>query len=217
KVLATVVRLLETTYIRVGNEAYARDNESYGLTTLRNHDVTISKCDVNFSFKGKSGREHEVTLTDCSLAEIVRKCRARSGELLFQYTDESGTDRNVTSTDVNRYLRTIAGQAVTAKDFRTWWGSVLAGLALKECEPATSKTDAKRKVSNIVKQVAEQLGNTPAICRKCYIHPAVIEGFAEGKTIGRITKKKKPAPTTGGLLPEEKTFVRYLKAELQSA
>lgn len=213
KVLATVVRLLEATCIRVGNEAYARDNDSYGLTTLRNHHVTIRKCDINFKFTGKSGKEHNIMLSDCALASIVKKCRARSGEMLFQYVDENEIDRRVTSTDVNRYLREISGQAITAKDFRTWWGTVLAALALKQCELPRSQTAAKRQISNVVKQVAAHLGNTPTICRKCYIHPAVMEAFTEGRVLGRISKTAGAENTSSTLLAEERAVVRFLKQE----
>lgn len=212
KVLATVVRLLEATCIRVGNEAYARDNDSYGLTTLRNHHVTIRKCDINFRFTGKSGKEHNISLTDCALAGIVKKCRARSGEVLFIYVDENEVDRRVTSTDVNRYLREITGQAITAKDFRTWWGTVLAALALKQCELPKSQATARRQISSVVKQVAAHLGNTPTICRKCYIHPAVMEAFAEGRVMGRIMKNTR-SESAGVLLPEEKAVIRFLKTE----
>jgi len=218
KVLATVVRLLEATCIRVGNESYARDNESYGLTTLRNYHVNVKKCDIRFHFVGKSGKEHNVHLTDCALAGIVKKCKARPGDLLFQYVDESGADRRVTSTDVNRYLRQISGQSVTAKDFRTWWGTVLAALALREYDAPSSQTAARRVLSGVVKQVAAHLGNTPAICRKCYIHPAVLEAFAEGRHLGRVRKSggATPGVSVMGLLPEEKAVVRFLKDEWAS-
>lgn len=217
KVLATVVRLLEATCIRVGNEAYARDNDSYGLTTMRDHHVSITKCEINFNFTGKSGKDHSITLNDCALADIVKKCRARPGELLFQYTDEKGIDHRVTSTDVNRYLREICGQSVTAKDFRTWWGTVLAGLALKECPLPASAATAKRQISGVVKQVAAHLGNTPTVCRKCYIHPAVMAAFAEGRVLGRVTGKSAEVIDSTDLLPEEKALVRFLKKEWQRA
>ncbi len=217
KVLATVVRRLEATCIRVGNEAYARDNASYGLTTLRNHHVTVSKCDISFNFTGKSGKDHNITLNDCALAEIVKTCRARPGELLFQYTDTKGIDRRVTSTDVNRYLREVSGQTVTAKNFRTWWGTVLAALALKNCDLPTSAAAAKRQISGVVKEVAAHLGNTPAVCRKCYIHPAVMEAFAEGRVLGRITDNSPERVISPDLLPEEKAIVRFLKKEWQRA
>ncbi len=217
KVLATVVRLLEATCIRIGNEAYARDNASYGLTTMRQHHVTVSKCEIRFNFTGKSGKDHNITLNDCALAEIVKNCRARPGDLLFQYTDEKGIDRRVTSTDVNRYLREISGQAITAKDFRTWWGTVLAALALKESPLPTSAAAAKRHISSMVKQVSTHLGNTPSVCRKCYIHPAVMEAFAEGRVLGRIMKSIDGKAGVADLLPEEKALIRFLKKEWQSA
>ncbi len=217
KVLATVVRLLEATCIRVGNEAYARDNESYGLTTLRNWHVSIRKCDINFRFTGKSGKDHDIILKDCEVASIVKKCKARPGDMLFQYTDDNGIHRRVTSTDVNRYLREISGQSITAKDFRTWWGTTLAALALKHYPAPKSAATARRQISTVVKQVSEHLGNTPTICRKCYIHPAVMEAFAEGRTVGRIMGLKGQSDSApklqAELLPEEKAVVRFLNQE----
>jgi len=211
KVLATVVRLLEATCIRIGNEAYARDNESYGLTTMRNRHVKVRKCDITFKFVGKSGKEHNISLTDCALADIVKHCRASSGDLLFQYTDEQGMARRVTSTDVNRYLRQISGQAITAKDFRTWWGTVLTALALQKLPAPKSATAAKRQINGVIKEVAAHLGNTPTVCRKCYIHPAVLTAFAEGQHMGRIIRRGEPDPTK--LLPEEETVMRFLKKQ----
>lgn len=216
KVLATVVRLLEATCIRVGNESYARDNDSYGLTTLRNYHVKVSECQIRFDFRGKSGKDHHITLEDCALAEIVETCRAASGETLFQYVDDQGETRRVTSTDVNRYLRQISSQRVSAKDFRTWWGTVLAALALREQELPKSAAGVKRVVSGVIKDVAAHLGNTPTVCRKCYVHPAVIAAFSEGRVLGRIMRgniKDTGSPAT--LLPEEKAVVRFLKAEWQ--
>lgn len=214
KVLATVVRLLEATCIRVGNEAYARDNDSYGLTTLRDHHVNINQCKIRFNFRGKSGKDHNITLEDCSLAEIVKGCRAVPGDILFQYMDDAGESHRVSSTDVNRYLREISGRKVSAKDFRTWWGTVLTALALRERELPKSQAGAKRLISGVVKEVAEHLGNTPTVCRKCYIHPAVLSAFAQGRVVGRIVRGRKSADVTA-LLPEEKALVRFLKQEWQ--
>ena len=212
KVLATVVRLLEATCIRIGNESYARENESYGLTTMRNYHVNVKKCDIRFRFKGKSGKSHDIQLTDCMLAGIVKKCRSRPGELLFQYTDAQGIDRKVTSTDVNRYLREISGQSITAKDYRTWWGTLLAALLLNDCETATSQSACRRTINGVIKEVAAHLGNTPTVCRKSYIHPSVIEAYCQNRKIGRVIKR--PAPKDGlALLPEEQTVLRFLKSE----
>lgn len=214
KVLASVVRLLESTCIRVGNETYARQNESYGLTTLRNYHVNVRKCDIRFRFKGKSGKDHEIQLTDCALASIVKRCRAEPGELLFQYTDSKGVARKVTSQDVNGYLKEISGRDVTAKDFRTWWATMLAALYLKQTGPGTSPTACKRQVNAMVKQVAQHLGNTPTICRKSYICPQVIEGYMGGRSIGRVMGKATKKP--GDLLPEEKAVIRFLKVECKA-
>ncbi len=220
KVLATCVRLLEITCIRIGNETYARDNDSYGLTTLRSHHVVVERCEIRFEFRGKSGKDHRIALNDCRLAKTIQNCKARPGELLFQYVDDDGKDRRVTSNDVNRYLREISGRNISAKDFRTWWGSVLAALALRQRELPKSPTGAKRIISGVVKEVAEHLGNTPAICRKCYIHPAVLTAFAEGRVVGRILRGQKTGddliPETD-LLPEEKAVVRFLKQEWKRA
>jgi DNA topoisomerase I len=180
KVLATVVRLLETTCIRVGNAEYAKDNESYGLTTLRNRHVQISGATLRFRFNGKSGQRHLIEITDKRLARIVRECQELPGYELFEYMDEKGQRCVVDSADVNAYLRTIAGDEFTAKDFRTWTGTVLAARELAAAGPARNATDAKKKIVATVKQVASQLGNRPAASRKYYIHPAIFEAFEDG-------------------------------------
>ena len=182
KILACVVRLLETTLIRVGNERYARENGSYGLTTMRNRHVRIRGERLQFDFRGKSGQQHHIELADRRLAAIVRRCRELPGYELFQYIDEQGERRSVSSTDVNEYLSAIgAGAAYTAKDFRTWAGTVLAALALQGQEPPTVETHLKKTIAEAIKAVAGKLGNTPAICRKCYVHPGVLEAFREGR------------------------------------
>ncbi|MDB5808615.1 MAG: topoisomerase [Betaproteobacteria bacterium] len=182
KILAVVVRLLETTLIRVGNERYARENGSYGLTTMRNRHVRIRGERLQFDFRGKSGQKHHIELADKRLAAIVRRCRELPGHELFQYLDEDGEKRIVTSTDVNEYLSSItAGCAYTAKDFRTWAGTVLAALALQGREPPAAETHAKKSIADAVRAVAQKLGNTPAICRKCYVHPGVIEAYRQGR------------------------------------
>ena len=180
KVLAGVVRLLETTLIRVGNDEYARHNESYGLTTLRSDHVEVAGSKVTFSFRGKSGVEHTVDIRDRRLAAIVRRCQELPGEELFEYVDEEGVNRDVTSGDVNDYLREISGQDFTAKDFRTWGGTVLALFALLRMAGAETVTASKKNVVEAVKQVAQALGNRPATCRKFYIHPAVLDAYADG-------------------------------------
>ena len=180
KVLATIVRLLEMTLVRVGNEEYTRQNDSYGLTTLRNRHVNITGPKVNFYFRGKSGRKHAISVRDPFLAKIVRRLRDLPGYELFQYVDEGGEIRSIGSMDVNDYLREITGQDFTAKDFRTWAGTVLAVEALCECESFTTQREAKRNIVAAVGKVAERLGNTVAVCRKCYIHPVVFEAYGQG-------------------------------------
>ena len=180
KVLATVVRLLETTMIRVGNEEYARNNEHYGLTTLHNEHVDVSGSKIRFHFTGKSGKEHSVDLKDPRLARIVKRCQDLPGHELFEYIDESGERRNIGSADVNAYLQEITGEHFTAKDFRTWAGTVLCALTLRECAGFESDAQAKKNVVQAIKSVAERLGNTPAICRKCYVHPAVLDLYLTG-------------------------------------
>ncbi|HEY3328791.1 MAG TPA: hypothetical protein VGK19_02125 [Capsulimonadaceae bacterium] len=180
KLLATVVRLLETTLIRVGNDEYARQNNSFGLTTMRNKHVRVNGSSVTFKFRGKSGKDHEIDLKDRRLARIVRACQELPGQSLFEYTDDDGVIRTIDSGDVNDYLRDITGQEFTAKDFRTWAGTVLAALALRECEKFETEAEAKQNITRAIERVSARLGNTPAICRKCYVHPAVIEAYMSG-------------------------------------
>jgi len=179
KALATVVRLLETTFIRVGNDEYARQNASYGLTTLRARQVRVRGARLRFCFRGKSGVEHRIELADRRLAAIVRRMQDLPGEELFGYVDDAGATRSIESDDVNRYLKECAGEEFTSKDFRTWAGTLLAARALRGRE-AASAMQARRELAQAVAEVARRLGNTPAVCRKCYIHPAVPEAFATG-------------------------------------
>lgn len=190
RVLATLVRLLETTLIRVGNEAYAQSNESYGLTTLQNDHVDIHGANLSFRFRGKSGVEHDITIRDARLARIVKRCADIPGHELFQYLDEQGGRHKIGSGDVNEYLRNaLAGSAqatdddssFTAKDFRTWAGSVMALNFLSREPPVDTESARKRNVVAIVEMVAERLGNTPAVCRRCYIHPAIPQAYMDGK------------------------------------
>jgi DNA topoisomerase-1 len=174
KVLATVVRLLDRTLIRVGNDEYARQNRSYGLTTFRDRHASIQGSTISFSFRGKSGKQHTIRLDDARLARIVRRCQELPGQDLLQYLDEEGNPRPIGSREVNDYIREISGQEFTAKDFRTWHGTTLAVAALIRLGPASSVTEAKRNSVKIIAAVAELLGNTPAVCRKSYIHPAVL-------------------------------------------
>jgi DNA topoisomerase I len=180
KVLATVVKLLETTLIRVGNKEYARQNNSFGLTTLRDQHVDVDGSTLRFEFRGKSGKEHSVEVQDRRLARIVRQCRDLPGQKLFQYLDETKQRQSVSSEDVNAYLRETTGEDFSAKDFRTWGGTVLALSALLEAGSCESEREANRAVVEAIKHVAGQLGNRPAICRKYYVHPVVIQSFLEG-------------------------------------
>jgi DNA topoisomerase-1 len=183
KVLATVVWLLERTLIRVGNAEYAKENESFGLTTLEDRHAKVRGSKVAFSFRGKSGKDHLVTFSDRRLARIVQRCQTLPGQQLFQYVDDEGNRQDVGSGDVNEYLREIAGVGVTAKDFRTWAGTMLAAQALSEIGPARLVRDKKANIVAAVDQVAERLGNTRAVCRKYYIHPAILEAYGRGKVI----------------------------------
>ena len=180
KVLATIVYLLEATMMRIGNEEYARQNKSFGLTTLRDRHVHIDGSEVEFRFRGKSGVQHAIRVDDPRLARIIRRTRDLPGQELFQYVDDDGELRSVGSADVNDFLRDITGEDYTAKDFRTWSGTLLAALALQEYERFDSEAQAKKNVVRAIESVAERLGNTPSICRKCYVHPAVIESYLDG-------------------------------------
>jgi DNA topoisomerase-1 len=180
KVLATVVRLLETTCMRVGNEEYAKQNSSFGLTTLHDKHVEIKGSRMRFHFRGKSGQDQDIELNDGRLAKIVKRCRDIPGYELFQYIDSEGNHCRIDSTGVNEYLREITGEEFTAKDFRTWGGTGLAALAFEQIGPFESESDAKKKVVEVIKSVAKSLGNRPATCRKYYVHPAIIEAYTSG-------------------------------------
>jgi len=198
KVLATIVRLLETTHIRVGNEEYKKQNKSFGLTTLRSHHVEIRAAKVSFYFRGKSGVKHAISVEDKHLAKIVRKLQDLPGYELFQYVDEDGVRHSIGSSDVNEYLREIGGEAFSSKDFRTWNGTVLAAVSLARVRPFKFKKEAKRTLTKAIADVARQLGNTAAVCRKCYIHPAVIECYMQKSLQKKLIVRRRS---------------RYLKAE----
>lgn len=189
KVLATIVSLMEQTHIRVGNTEYAKENGSYGLTTLRNKHVEVEGSKVTFSFQGKSRVHHTVSLQDRRMARIVKQCSDLPGYELFQYVDEEGAPHSIDSSDVNEYLREVTGQHFTAKDFRTWAGSVLACDLLREVGPFESATQAKKNIVEAIRKVAAKLGNTPAVCRKCYVHPAVLEAYLGGITPGEAKRE----------------------------
>jgi DNA topoisomerase-1 len=216
KVLATIVRLLEVTLIRVGNEEYARSNQSFGLTTMRVQHVDVSGSTVRFEFRGKGKKRHSVALNDGRLARIVQRCQDIPGYELFQYLDEEGRRQSIDSSDVNEYVKEITQQDFTAKDFRTWAGTVLAALALQEFEAFASYTQAKRNIVAAIKTVAERLGNTPSICRKCYVHPAVIDSYLEGTMLRSLRRRaeQKIKDELGGLRPEEAAVMGLLKQRL---
>jgi DNA topoisomerase-1 len=216
KVLATVVRLLECTCIRVGNDEYARANRSFGLTTLQDRHVDVSGSTLSFEFRGKSGKIHQVSLNDRRLARIVQRCQALPGEDLFQYVDEEGVRQTVGSGDVNDYIREITGEEFTAKDFRTWAGTLLAVSALTEVGAWASQRQAKSNVLRAIDRVAEQLNNTRAICRKYYVHPAVLDAYLAGtmlETLQNGTNGTKEA-AKAELSPEEAAVVRLLRHQV---
>jgi DNA topoisomerase I len=220
KILATIVRLMETTFIRVGNEEYARTNHSYGLTTMRNKHVAIEGAQVHFTFDGKSGVKHEIDVSDRRLARIVRQCRDLPGYELFQYLDAEDACHSIDSADVNDYLREIAADNFTAKDFRTWAGSVLAHTMLQQFEPFENETQAKRNIVEAIKSVAKQLGNTPSVCRKCYVHPAVIDSYLGGRMMqtleAQVAEKveEEAAALEAGLRKEEQALLHLLHERL---
>lgn len=183
KVLATVVELLERTFIRIGNEEYAKENKSFGLTTMRNRHVDVKGGTVRFQFRGKSGVDHDIDVDDERVAKIVKKLQELPGQEVFQYLDEAGERHRVTSDDVNAYLQEITGEEFTAKDFRTWAGTVMAAMALQAQETFENNSQAKKNVKTAISAVAQVLGNTPAVCRKCYVHPAVLETYLDGSLI----------------------------------
>jgi DNA topoisomerase I len=219
KIMAAIVRLMETTHIRVGNEEYARTNHSYGLTTMHDRHAQVNGSTVRFKFRGKSGKLHEIDVRDRRLAKIIRRCQDIPGYELFQYVDEEGTPHTVDSADVNDYLREISQQDFTAKDFRTWAGSVLAYTTLRELEPFESASQAKKNVVEAIKAVAERLGNTPSVCRKCYVHPGLLNCYLNGaisehlKEFVKRAEKERQAPAHG-LREEELGLIGLLEQTL---
>lgn len=219
KVLATIVELLDITAIRVGNEEYARENQSYGLTTLRNRHVNVSGANIRLHFRGKSGKDHTYTVKDKKLARIVKRLQDLPGHELFEYVDEQNEVRGVESADVNEYLRAVTQEDFTAKDFRTWWGTVIAVEALKDLGEAQTQTQAKKNITEAVKEAAQYLGNTPAICRKCYVHPQVLDAYLNGtllKTL-KAQEERRPQKALAGLHPEEVALMELLEGEQESA
>jgi DNA topoisomerase I len=216
KVLATVVRLLESTLIRVGSEEYVRSNRSYGLTTLRNRHVDVDGSTVSFQFRGKSGRRHAIGVRDRRVARVVQRCQDLPGQELFQYVDEEGETRSVDSADVNDYLREISGSDFTAKDFRTWAGTVLAAQALEELSGVDPALPDKQNVVRAIERVAERLGNTPAVCRKCYVHPAVLDAYLDG-SLALVAQRRAEielSESLGQLRAEEAAVIALLQQRL---
>jgi DNA topoisomerase-1 len=207
-VLATVVWLLEATLARVGNEEYARINKSFGLTTLRNRHVDVKGAEMRFHFRGKGGKDWRLRIQDRRIALILRSCQDLPGQALFQYRDEEGVLQSIGSADVNAYLREITGEEITAKDFRTWAGTVLCALELAGMPPATGIGMAKAQIREAIQRTSSRLGNTPTICRKCYVHPAVFDGHAGGSLEIRLRKPTGKGPS---LRIEEAAVLSFLR------
>jgi DNA topoisomerase-1 len=209
KVVATVVRLLESTLIRVGNEEYARENGSYGLTTLRDRHAKFTASTVRLVFKGKHGIARDVTIADRRLRRIVKQCQDLPGQVLFQFVDDDGAPRPISSTDVNEYLGAVTGLSVTAKDFRTWMGTLLASCAFVGLPPPESKAAANRGVASVCQTVSAHLGNTAAVCRTSYVHPHVIEWYRDGS----LSQRWDAIPARGStlLVPEERKLLALLR------
>jgi len=216
KVLATVVQLLERTFIRIGNEEYARENKSFGLTTMKDRHVEVKGAKLRFRFRGKSGREHEVDVTDRRIAKIISKLQDLPGQDLFQYLDDNGEVRDISSQDVNEYLRKITGEDFSAKDFRTWAGTALTAIALNAQEKFETQKQANANIKSAISAVAEILRNTPAICRKCYVHPAVLENYLDQKSIDGLkrTSEAELEKDDIDLRANEKAVLKFLEARL---
>src|SRR5215217_410629 len=217
KVLATVVHLLENTLIRVGNSDYVKQNKSYGLTTLRDPHVKVEGSALRFQFKGKSGKTWRLQVKDRRVAKIVKACQDLPGQDLFQYLNEEGEQQSVTSADVNAYLKEITGRDITAKDFRTWAGTVLAAMSLAEFESVDSEAKAKKNVRAAIERVASKLGNTPTICRKCYVHPEVLNSYLEGGLLIEIKEEVESElrEELANLKPEEAAVLTFLEARIK--
>jgi DNA topoisomerase I len=219
KILATIVRLMETTYIRVGNQEYARQNKSYGLTTLRGKHVEVHGSAITFTFPGKSGVRHAIGLEDRRLARIVQRCQDLPGYELFQYLDADGERHTVDSSDVNDYLREMTGQDFTAKDFRTWAGTVLTCAELQALEAFESETQAKKNMVQAIKVVSSLLGNTPSVCRKCYVHPAVLDCYMTGELLKSMIRRTQgeAAESLNALSNDEVAMLRFLSKRLSAS
>jgi len=216
RVLAAIVRLMETTLFRIGNSEYAKANKSFGLTTLRDRHVEIEGSRIYISFRGKHGKHHQTDINDRRLARIIKNCRDLPGYDLFQYLDDEGNPHTVGSAEVNEYLREIAGEEITAKDFRTWAGTKLAAEALREFEAFDSQAERKKAVLRAIEKVAKHLGNTPTICRRCYIHPAILEGYLDGTMLRVIAEgtRKYLVENSEGMSAEEAAVTAFLRLRL---
>jgi DNA topoisomerase-1 len=217
KVLATIVALLQTTLIRIGNDDYAKENKSYGLTTLRNRHVAIEGGTLRFEFKGKSGKLRKLKLHDRRIARVVKACHDLPGQDLFQYFDDEGTRHPISSSDVNAYLKETAARDVTAKHFRTWAGTLLAAIALSKSPQPESTSAAKKTIKAAIAEVAKRLGNTPTICRKCYVHPEVLAAYLEGDCIAVDSTETQIAIGLEGLRSEEDRLLAFLDRRLEKA
>ncbi|MDD5200084.1 MAG: hypothetical protein PHC88_09800 [Terrimicrobiaceae bacterium] len=218
KILATVVSLLEATLIRIGNEEYAKANRSFGLSTLRDRHVAVRGGTIQFRFRGKSGKSHSVCLFDRRLAGVVRRLQDIPGQRLFQYEEADGTIHDIESGDVNAYLREISGKDFTAKDFRTWAGTVLAAVALREMQKFDSEAQAKRNILAAIEQTAAQLGNTPTICRKCYVHPRIFDAYVNGALADiALRRAEDRIRSLRDLRPEEAAVLGLLQRTLRNA
>lgn len=217
RVLAAIVRLMELTLFRIGNVEYARSNKSYGLTTLRNRHVSVDGSQIHLSFRGKGGIRYESDIRDRRLARIVKNCQDLPGYELFQYLDHEGNRHTVDSADVNDYLREITGEEITAKDFRTWAATCLAALALQEFAAFDAEASRKSPIVRAAERVAKHLGNTPAICRRCYIHPAIFEGFVDGSLLPALKERTESylADNIHGLNAEEAAVTAFLRLRLE--
>ncbi len=218
KVLAAIVRLMETTLIRIGNEEYARENKTFGLTTMRGRHVHVEGATVTFKFQGKSGVRHTIDINDRRLARIIQRCQDIPGYELFQYIDADGEPHSIDSADVNDYLREVSSEDFTAKDFRTWAGTVLASMMLRQCARFESETEAKRNVVQTIKSVAQRLGNTPSVCRKCYVHPAVLESYFAGSLASaENSAEQEVEDMSAALQQEEAALLRLLRDRIAQA
>jgi len=217
QILATVIRLLDRTLIRVGNDEYAKENKSFGLTTLRRRHVEVEGTWLRFTFRGKSGIEHNVSITDKRLARIIQRCQDLPGTEIFQYLDAGGKRHTIASDDVNAHLREITGRDITAKDFRTWGGTMHAAMALRALGPAPSRAEADRNIIKAIDTVSHRLGNTRAVCRKYYIHPALIEAYLMGDTVPQppaIAKHGAPRRSGAALRRDEVLVLQFLQGRV---